>query len=272
MRIHFMSDLHLEFGALQKPLPRGDVLVLAGDIFTTKHFAVHRTDAAARSVQKALHVLLTEASEKFKRIFALPGNHEPYGDLVGVWAKQMQLLRRRYQNLWPLQNRHYALTPRTVLVGGTLWTAMRDRAGKDASAAVELGMNDFRIVGIAKGRRVLRFTPADAIAMHRRTLGHIDIARQRYPTRDFVVATHHQPSFQGVNPAHGGNRLDAGYATDLEEWIGQRRNIRYWIAGHTHVRTAYDVAQCRVVANCRGYIGHEPMAYSFDPDRWIEVE
>ena len=32
MRIHYMSDVHLEFGALDKPLPEGDVVVLAGDI------------------------------------------------------------------------------------------------------------------------------------------------------------------------------------------------------------------------------------------------
>ena len=32
MRIHYMSDVHLEFGALEKPLPKGDVVILAGDI------------------------------------------------------------------------------------------------------------------------------------------------------------------------------------------------------------------------------------------------
>ena len=31
VKIHYVSDIHVEFGALDKPLPEGDVLLLAGD-------------------------------------------------------------------------------------------------------------------------------------------------------------------------------------------------------------------------------------------------
>ena len=53
MRIHYMSDVHLEFGALDKPLPKGDVVILAGDITLLAAMDPAKTDASARAVREA---------------------------------------------------------------------------------------------------------------------------------------------------------------------------------------------------------------------------
>ena len=41
MKVHYMSDLHLEFGQLEKKLPEGDVLILAGDMSATRRAPGH---------------------------------------------------------------------------------------------------------------------------------------------------------------------------------------------------------------------------------------
>ena len=74
MKIHYLSDLHVEFGALDKPLPEGDVLLLAGDTTVLSHLGKHRQDAASRSVKKSTKRLNDEISAKFKRAYAVIGN------------------------------------------------------------------------------------------------------------------------------------------------------------------------------------------------------
>ena len=69
-------EQHVEFGALDKPLPEGDVLLLAGDTTVLSHLGKHRQDAASRSVKKSTKRLNDEISAKFKRAYAVIGNHE----------------------------------------------------------------------------------------------------------------------------------------------------------------------------------------------------
>ena len=64
-KIHYVSDIHVEFGALDKPLPEGDVLLLAGDTTVIACLAKHRSDAAARSVQKAPSDSMTRSPASF---------------------------------------------------------------------------------------------------------------------------------------------------------------------------------------------------------------
>ena len=52
MRIHYMSDVHLEFGALQTRLPKGEVVILAGDITLLAAMDPAKPDASARAVRK----------------------------------------------------------------------------------------------------------------------------------------------------------------------------------------------------------------------------
>lgn len=72
MKIQYASDLHLEFGAntsiLRKhPMePVGDILILAGDIGYLGDDGLMK------------HPFWDWASENFKEVIAIPGNHELY--------------------------------------------------------------------------------------------------------------------------------------------------------------------------------------------------
>src|SRR5688572_23244280 len=79
MRIHYMSDVHLEFGALDKPLPKGDVVVLAGDITLLAALDPSKTDARARRLREVTLEFFDTAQRSFDLVVYLMGNHEHYG-------------------------------------------------------------------------------------------------------------------------------------------------------------------------------------------------
>ena len=79
MKIQYMSDLHMEFQENSRYLKNnelpvtGDVLVLAGDIFYLR-------DKVA-----PLTKFWKWASENYRQVLIVPGNHEYYNDEYFVW-------------------------------------------------------------------------------------------------------------------------------------------------------------------------------------------
>lgn len=270
MKIHYMSDLHLEFGALEQTLPKGDVLILDGDI--TLVGALDPEDDLYYSlpqVRERTSDFLDEARTKFKRIFYVIGNHEAYNYSL---SRTPRVIRKRLKGVELLNDTIAHLSDDVVLVGGTLWTDMNNgKAHGFIGGGFRARMNDFNIVWVDHRGQSRKFTTHDAVRRHRRTLIDINNAALSNPGKTIVVATHHAPSFKGINPEHGGDALNAGYASDLEGFIARYPNIKFWVHGHTHIQTEYQVAQCRVMANCRGYAWREACASTFDPDRWFSV-
>jgi hypothetical protein len=257
-----MSDLHVEFGALDKPLPTGDVLILAGDI--TLLGAFDRTCDLYylhEHIRSRTEALLNEARAKFSRIVYLIGNHEAYHYDI---AKAPAFVRK-WEGVTLLQDNVIDLGDDVLLVGGTLWTDMN--GGRDAGH-IARNMNDFRLVE----HNGPRFTPWNAMVMFAKTRQFISDTAVTNPDKTIVVATHHAPSIQGIAPEHLNDMygMNHGYYTDLESFIEAHPNIRFWVHGHTHVQKAYKIGQCQVVANCRGYVRRESCARTFDPDCWFD--
>lgn len=271
MRIHVMSDIHLEFGALDKPMPSGEILVLAGDITLAAAFD-KRCDRYPSSHSTALRERSKEFFDKavanFGRVFYLHGNHEPYGANI---SRAPKVLKAALKGATLLNDHAVDLDDSTILVGGTLWTDMaKGKAHDYIGGGIQARMNDFNIVTM--GNKDTRFTTYDAVKRFEKTLRLIKASAETNPDKTIVVATHHAPSYRGINPIHGGNALDAGYASDLEGFIKSHKNIRYWIHGHTHIQKSYKIGNCTVVSNARGYHQREHSAFTFNPDRSFVVE
>jgi len=266
MRIHYMSDLHLEFGALDKPLPEGDVLVLAGDITLAATLDPARTDKTASAVREATQRLIGEAQHNFDRVVYLMGNHEHYGFCIDDSA---DAIRRHFPDVTLLEDGHVELGD-AILCGATLWT---DMGGGDpmVELAVQRAMSDFYIIQTRDGDRLRGLRPADVRPRFAASRAHIAGLAEENPSKKLVVATHHAPSKLGVAPSQRESRINAAYYTDLHAFIEERPNIVAWIHGHTHVQTEYAVGHCRVLSNARGYFGRERAAARFDPDRWFEI-
>jgi hypothetical protein len=266
MRIHYMSDLHLEFGALDKPLPKGEVVILAGDVTLLATLDPARTDAGARAVRKNTLQFFEAVQKRFDRVVYLMGNHEHYGFCIDDSAGA---IRHHFPDVTLLEDSHIALGD-MILVGSTLWT---DMGGGNplTELATQRGMSDFYVIEKRNGDRLRAFRPADARALFARSLAYIQDVADANRGKKLIVATHHAPSLLGVALHQRTSKLNPAYYTDLHTFIEDRSNIAVWLHGHTHVQTEYRVGGCRVLSNARGYAGRERAAASFEPDRWFEI-
>jgi len=266
-----MSDLHLEFGALDRPIPHGDVLILAGDItligVLDKGDELHHRhpELHARTV-----AFFTEAAKNFRRVFYLMGNHEAYSYNI---SKAPRVIRHRLPMVEFLDDRSVHLSDDVVLVGGTLWTDMNMGKAHDFIGGKfgNARMNDFNLIWKSSKGGTEKFTTYDAAKRFRKTIRVIEEVAETYRDKTVVVATHHAPSYRGINPEHGGGVLDAGYASDLEAFIKTRHAIKHWIHGHTHIQAEYEIGHCTVHSNGRGYYQRERSAATFNPDTSFEV-
>lgn len=258
MKIVVMSDLHLEGCKFGHDMPRGDVLVLAGDITVLGIFdkdcdLYHQKNADA--ARDRMLALIEQANTNFGAVVYLAGNHEAYGYDINLLA---HVVGREFPGITFLDDKAVDLDDGVILVGGTLWTDMNQ--GNDAWI-VGQGMNDFHLITEGGGR----FYPHHAMTRFDRTKKLIADTADKHTRSTIVVATHHAPSRRGISRDRVRSRINHGYYTDLERFIADRPNIRQWIHGHTHIQKRYQIAQCEVISNARGY-SVERCAAKFKPD------
>jgi hypothetical protein len=158
-----------------------------------------------------------------------------------------------------------------VFVGATLWTDM-NKGDPLTLHAVRDMMNDFRIIrNDEKGFSPLK--PADVAIRHRETLQYFKHILGEHKESKCVVVGHHSPSYQSIHPQYANEHLMNGaYHSDLSEFILDHPQVVLWTHGHTHYCFDYQIGNCRVVCNPRGY---ESEGYSeetgFNPNLVLEI-
>jgi predicted phosphodiesterase len=267
MKIALGSDLHLEFGALElHNTENADVLVLAGDICVAKHLnGVHHHDQRYRK-------FFQECCERFPKVIYVLGNHEHYsGDIQNTHTELEAKLN--YPNLYILDDTT-TIVDDVVFVGTTLWTNMNEEDSLTLYH-VDSMMTDFQ--SIKNSARMLnaykpaKLTPEDTVEFHKKSLDYINHVVSKDADKTYVVVGHHCPSMKSVHPKYAHDKIMNGaFASDLDDFIAYRPQIKLWFHGHTHEQFDYTISETRVVCNPRGYIGHESQADSFKL-KYIEV-
>lgn len=240
MKLHILTDLHIEFGPFEPPETDADLVILAGD-----------TDNKTRGI--------TWAKEAFsgKPVIYVPGNHEYYGDTY-------QLLRDKMQEESAGSNVHLLDCGKyeqddVVILGATLWTDFLLLGDQSlAMLTVEDGMNDFKKIRTLPQYR--KFRPLDALQIHSREKGWLEKEIQAAAGKKIVVVTHHLPSLQSVPEEYRTFPISAGYASNLDDLVA-RSGAALWIHGHTHNACDYMIGETRVLCNPRGYFGREDSGY-----------
>lgn len=258
-------------------LPGGDTLLLGGDIVVADMLRPERTDKDALR-HKAVVANFLDECEKYNHVYMIMGNHEHYH---GLFDCTFQILLNTFEgtNVEILNNETVDLNDEWRLFGGTLWTNYNNRDWFAVHAAKDR-MNDHMIIHKLKmgpepviGEKVpalCRFLPNDAADEHDKTVRILDDAVNWQPDKKFIVMTHHAPCGFSVHPRFAGNLTNYAYFTELADFIGEHPNIRYWFHGHTHYNFDYEVYQCRVICNPRGYQGYE-VNDVFNPNMEIEL-
>lgn len=236
MKLHILSDIHLEFSSFSPPQTEADVVVLAGDVCKG-------------------HVGPEWARDAFsgKQIVYVPGNHEFYdSDRPGKLAKIRANAQANHVHL--LDNDATMISMQsgeTVrFLGCTLWTDFLFFGEDMKAAAMREGqtyLNDFRIIG--EGRK--RFTPARSVELHEASLAWLKAELSKPFDGKTVVVTHHLPSALSVSERFKDDLLTACFASHLDYLFGQ---MSLWVHGHTHDCVDYEAGSTRVVCNPRGYV------------------
>lgn len=248
MRIHILSDLHLEFAPFQENDVNADVVVLAGD--------VHTGTNGIKWILRTFHD---------RPVIYVLGNHEFYG-------QKIQKLTLKIKEIAYGTNVHVLADDRAeignvVFLGATLWTDFCLDGDPVVSGAVaQAGMNDFRRIRLMPTYR--RFLPKDARVLHARSLDWLAQETGNVHGRKIVVVSHHAPSLQSIPARFQDDPLNPAFASNLEPFIAES-GAALWIHGHIHHRADYNVGDTRVIANPRGYPS-EPHT-GFDASFVVEV-
>ncbi|MCC6610860.1 MAG: metallophosphoesterase family protein [Burkholderiales bacterium] len=260
MRLHVLSDLHLEVAPYAPARAAADAVVVAGDV------------AAGAASLEWLRRAFPHA-----RIVFVPGNHEYY---AGEFHACRAAMRHAAAGLEIDLLDDSALELEGVrFIGATLWTdlLLYGPAGRDALLARGLeALFEYRTIRVGDAP----FTPAHSVGFHRASRAFLAHALATPYAGRTVVVTHHGPHPRSVAERFRDSVVNPSFISDLSDLMGA---AALWIHGHTHASSDYVVNGTRVVANPRGYAGRHPASGkihgtperpenpAFDPALMLEV-
>ena len=250
MRLHVLSDLHLEYAPFTPPPVDADVVVLAGDIAP----GTAGIDWVRRRFDG-------------RPVLYVAGNHEFYGhDLPGLTGRIRDAA---------IGSGVQVLENDEVVIGGvrflgcSLWSDF-DFAGAENRAnsmlLCERLVNDYKQIDASElGRRL---QTEDTRALHLASRDWLAEHLERPHDGPTVVITHHAPIVRAppANPVLAA--IGGAFASDLSELMDGGA-VDLWVFGHIHRTVDTEVNGTRVLSNQRGY-PHEPVA-GFDPGMVVEV-
>lgn len=257
MRLHVLTDIHLEFQKFRRVWDIAavdcDVHVLAGDIdngFTGLQFALQRFT---------------------KPVIYVAGNHEFYCQrpMQDWWRKAHEKLDGSHVHL--LENESVVIDG-TRFLGCPLWSDYKlfgDERQEELGRLAEKESNDFANIflsrrgpihfdadpyafGFTRKRSGDRLTWRKVAEMHQRSREYLEAELDKFGDWDSaVVVTHPAPSINGIEQPDLPVDLDAGYASNLDHLVAK---ADCWVHGHVHRAREYQGKfGGRVVENARGY-------------------
>ena len=254
MKIHILSDLHLEIANMPKNYrpPECDVVILAGDI------APGRQGAA----------WAMEAFPKTLPVLYVPGNHEYYGRSLRL-IEELRVKVNATPNVRMLDREAVTLNG-VRFIGATLWTDFGLYGDSPliqarSAANARFGMNDFfQIEGFSVQ------TWIDHNVMGAQFIDR-ELRKAAAHEQRAVVITHHAPHPLSVRKEWEEDELNPAYASRLLNELIVKPDL--WVHGHMHVSNDYRVDNTRVVCNARGYWGYPPGMSNpdFDPGLVVEI-
>ena len=249
MRVFYGSDLHIEFGPAPA-VPTGDLLLLAGDIFTPyKMEPINVREAKA---------FFSQCSKNFTEVLYVMGNHEHYGGFLYETNGLVREFLKEFPNIKVLDN-EFVEYDDFMVYGATFWTDCRD-SNPEVVWNLHRNMNDFSEIA----------TSRDTIYGGSCKLRCPDIISENFYTRkkmaEFVkeceakekmavFLTHHNPSMFCTPDEFKLDLLSYGYSnTGLDDFVLDLEDY-IWVCGHQHEPLSAQFGNGIILRNPRGYFG-----------------
>ena len=242
VRINYFSDIHLEFGRLERPETNADLVIAAGDIGVGRQ---------GINWLKGIN----------KPVIYIAGNHEFY---THEYRRTLNMLRNTCMN-----SNVYFLEKNVLIMEGirflgcTLWTDLLSQGEKNTNK-LSTRLNDFRNIRFKDDL----FNPAIFTRLHRSSLLWLENELDEPFDGKTVVITHHAPvplSWHETN-----NELKKiAYCNSLHEIISTY-DISAWFHGHIHSQNDYQVLGTRILSNTRGYKNRKEIK-NFDLNKVVDI-
>lgn len=267
MRIHQMSDLHLEFNhkfRATNPYD-ADILMLNGDICVADYLTRSK-ESTKYYLGEIIRDFFKQASDNYQYVIYVPGNHEHYH---GTFLDTVRILREElnHPNLTILDNSSMIIDDYKI-IGATLWTDCDD-GNPLVLNYLQNYMNDFKIVNYSK-QPWKRFWPIDSKVEHTKALKYISAESDGHDK--VIVMTHHAPSVQSIHSSYQDLMYyyaNRGYYSDLDQFILDRPQIKLWTHGHVHNNFDYMIGSTKIICNPHGY--HTENIHGFNRGNIIEL-
>lgn len=267
MTLSIMSDLHLDFGDLE--LPGGDVLALAGDVFSGAVIKYGEDETASfHHLWKRYVRFCKEELSKYKEVIFVMGNHEYYGLTIETAPHTLRsFLEKNAPNVVLLDNAKHA-THNVTFFGTTLWASYGcPRA--DQERLIQFRLNDCKQIWTTEDgnlRTPRLMTPFDFDRLNRKAKHWLYTQVRMAGEGVKVLVTHHAPSWES-HPSGDASDLDWAFYSNVQRIFGWGNSITFAVHGHTHHNVAYVQQMAVIATNQRGYAGVEKMADAFNP-KW----
>ena len=257
MKIHILSDLHLEFDDNREfetftNSENADTLILAGDIFTAKTFKLDYVQNFFKNVSK-----------QYKNVLFIFGNHEYYKGTFNTLINR--IVPKLPANVTFLNNSSVEIDDITF-IGSTLWTNYNNNCFF-TKRVVRNKLNDYRVIKNVNVEILYQ--------EHLRSIFAIETLYSVARTDKVVGIFHHGISPQSIAPEFRADReMNGAYMSDLREFFEKMPKFKLLIHGHTHTSFDYildnELQNQRVICNPRGYARFE-MNPNFNRDLVVEI-
>jgi predicted phosphodiesterase len=250
LRLHVLSDLHLEHAPFTPPPVEADVVVLGGD-----------TAPGTAGVEWA------QRQFDGRPVVYVAGNHEFYGnDLPGLTGRMRSAAVG--SGVHVLENDEVVIDGVRFL-GCSLWSDF-DFAGPEnrtsSMRVAERIVNDYKEIRSSEPDRPLR--AQDTRDLHLTSRAWLEERLATPHPGPTVVITHHAPLIRERPDNRVLAAIGGAFASDLSGLMDGGL-VDLWVFGHIHRAVDTTVNGTRVLSNQRGY-PHEPVD-GFDPELVVEV-
>lgn len=216
---------------LDNPIvPRGNILILAGDIVLFKEIHQHQK-------------FFDYVSEHFEYTFWIPGNHEYYNSDI---LKRSGSFEEQIRSNVTLLNNTVKTIDGVKFVFSTLWSHISPAK----QFIIQQSLSDFRVIQNDKKR----LTVDDYNHIHNESRLFLEEALKSQTNESTVVITHHPPTFFNYPEKYANSTINEAFGTEMFNFIEESK-IDYWIYGHHHCNVSdFTVGKTKLVTNQLGYV------------------